>query len=194
MRKKAIAIIFGSLLIGISINYFLIPNHLINGGMIGIGLIANYAFGVKPGLTTIFVSLPLYLFAWFYFRSYFYNGLHGLLICSFFIDLLHSLSTKTYHFPILPSALLGGLLFGIGVSIMLLVKVSTGGGDLLALMIAKTTGANVGIIILLIDIIVIFSGALIIQETARMIYSFIMVIIIGSTTYMITSFYTEKES
>lgn len=191
MLKKTIAILLGSFLIAIGINYFLVPNHLINGGMIGVGLIANYAFGLKPGLTTIVVSIPLYIFAWFYFRSFFYNGLHGLLICSFFIDLFYPLSTIADQTPMFISALVGGLLLGTGVGLMLLVKVSTGGGDLLALMISKATSINVGLIILTIDIIVIFSGALTIRETEMIFYSFLMILIIGLTTYAITKRFGE---
>lgn len=193
MLKKGIAIICGSLLIGFGINYFLIPNHLINGGMIGAGLIANYAFGLKPGLTTIIISLPLYIVAWFYFRSYFYNGLHGLLVCGFFIDLLYPLSTWSNTSPIMISVILGGLLLGAGVGIMLLVKVSTGGGDLLALMISNKTGINVGLIILMIDILVISSGILIIHEKSRVLYSFLMIIVIGFITYMFTKRIQREE-
>lgn len=155
--------------------------------MIGVGLIANYVFGLKPGLTTIVVSIPLYIIAWFNFRTYFYNGLHGLLICSFFIDLFHPLSTLPHTPPILVSALTGGLLLGTGVGLMLLVKVSTGGGDLLALMLSKVTFMNVGLIILTIDIIVILSGALAIRETEMILYSFIMILMIGFTTYTMTT-------
>lgn len=186
MFKKALAILFGSLFIAIGINYFLIPNHLINGGMIGVGLIANYAFGLKPGLTTIVVSLPLYIFAWFYNRSFFYNGLHGLLLCSFFIDVLYPLSVLPQTAPVVVSALAGGLFLGTGVGILLLKNVSTGGGDLFALMLSKMTSLNVGLIILTIDIIVILGGAFIIKQTEIITYSFMMILMIGVTTYLIT--------
>lgn len=184
MIKKGIYVILGSVLIGIGINYFLIPNHLINGGMIGVGLIIKYAFGLKPGLTIITLSLPLYIFAFFRYKSYFYNGLHGLLISSFFIDLFHPLSLWPPT-SIIISAIIGGLFVGTGVSLLLLVNASTGGGDLLALMISKASSLNVGLVILMIDIIVILSGSIAIRETT-MIYSFILICVIGGTTYAIT--------
>lgn|SRR5690625_598238 len=186
MINKVTSILIGSSLIAFGINYFLIPNHLINGGMIGVGLIANYAFGFRPGLTTIIVSLPLYLYALIFYRSYFYNGLHGLLICSFFIDLLYPLSTVPHSKSILISAIFGGIFIGTGVSLMLLVKVSTGGGDLLALIISKATLVNVGLIIFIIDMLVILWGSLYLQETEIIIFSFIMILVIGFTTYTIT--------
>ncbi|SDQ27369.1 Uncharacterised 5xTM membrane BCR, YitT family COG1284 [Virgibacillus salinus] len=189
MFKKIISILAGSVFIAIGINYFAIPHHLVDGGIIGLGLIAKYTLGLKPGLTIIVLSLPLYIYAWFHFRSYFYNGLHGLLVTSLLIDYFHPLSSWDTA-PILVSAITGGFMIGTGIGIMLLTKTSTGGVDLLALMIAKSTTLNVGIIILIIDSIVILFGWIIIQETT-IIFSSLMVIMIGLTTFTITKYYTE---
>ncbi|MFB4169893.1 YitT family protein [Virgibacillus sp. JSM 102003] len=189
MLKKIISILFGGFFIAIGINYFAIPHHLVDGGIIGLGLIAKYTLGLKPGLTIIVLSLPLYIYAWFHFRSYFYNGLHGLLVTSLLIDYFHPLSTW-HTAPILVSAITGGFLIGTGIGIMLLTKTSTGGVDLLALMIAKSTSLNVGIIIFIIDCIVILFGWTVIQETT-IIFSSLMVTMIGLTTFTITKYYAS---
>src|SRR5690625_6557206 len=186
MIKKAAFILTGSSLIAFGINYFLIPHRLINGGMIGVGLIANYAFDFRPGLTTIIVSLPLYVYAFIYYRSYFFNGLHGLLVSSFFIDLLYPLSTLPHATNIVMSAIFGGIFIGTGVSLMLLVKVSTGGGDLLALIISSATLVNVGLIIFIIDMFVILWGSFYLHETEIILFSLIMILMVGLTTYTIT--------
>nr|WP_245183612.1 YitT family protein [Lentibacillus salicampi] len=187
--QKITAIIIGSVLIAIGINYFIIPNHLVDGGVIGLGLIAKYTAGMKPGLTIIVLSLPLYIYAWFHFRSYFYNGVHGLLASAFFIDYFHPLMTL-HTPPILISSITAGLLLGAGIGIMLLTQVSTGGVDLLALMLTKVISLNVGLIILIIDSIVVLFGWLIIQETT-LIYSGLMVGMIGLTTFTITKTFSS---
>ncbi|WP_164668190.1 YitT family protein [Virgibacillus doumboii] len=193
MLQKIASILIGSIFIGIGVNYFVIPNHLIDGGIIGLGLISKYTLGLKPGLTIIVLSLPLYVYAWFRFRTYFYNGLHGLLVSSLLIDYFHPLSSW-HTAPILISAISGGFLIGTGIGIMMLTKTSTGGIDLLALMIARVTSFNVGVIIFIIDSIVILFGWLIIQE-ATIIYSSLMVIMIGVTTFTITDYFGRvKES
>ncbi|WP_106496751.1 YitT family protein [Lentibacillus sp. Marseille-P4043] len=191
MIQKIISIITGSIFVAIGINYFLIPNHLLDGGIIGLGLISKYALGLKPGLTIIVLSLPLYLIAWFRYRTYFYNGLHGLLVSSFFIDYFHPLS-QLHTAPILISSLFGGLMIGTGIGIMMLTKTSTGGTDLLALMLAKLTSLNVGIFILLMDSFVILFGWIVIQK-ATITYSAILVLMVGLTTYVITSCFTLEE-
>lgn len=191
--KKLIVITCGSILIGIGINLFIIPNHLINGGLIGVGLIIKYAFGFKPGLTIIILSLPLYIIAWLYFRSYFYNGLHGLLISSFFIDFFEPLSHWTNAAPLMINSLTGGLLVGTGIGLLLIVQASTGGGDLLALMIANITAINVGIIIFIMDTFVILMGGYFIQEST-VVFSFLMVVMIGLTTYTLTKYFSDQPS
>lgn len=185
MLKKTIVILVGSLFIALGINLFIIPNHLLDGGIIGIGLIAKYSLGFKPGLTIIILSLPIYLFAWKYVRSYFYNGIHGLLLSSFFIDLFHPLSHIS-SYPILISALSGGMLIGIGISFMLSTKSSAGGTDLLALMVSKATNINVGVLIFFIDIVVITLGWILIPD-AHIFYSGIMITMTGITTSVGTS-------
>jgi len=190
LLKKIAAVLIGSIFIAIGVNYFIIPNHLVDGGIIGLGLIAKYTLGLKPGLTIILVSLPLYIYAWFQFRSYFYNGVHGALVSSFFIDYFHSLSAL-HTPPILISSITGGFLLGAGIGMMLLTKASAGGIDLLALILAKVISLNVGIIILIIDSVVVLFGWLIIQETT-LIYSGLMVGMIGLTTFFITRSFTGQ--
>ncbi|WP_010098814.1 YitT family protein [Ornithinibacillus scapharcae] len=184
MIQKILAVVFGSLMIGIGINYFVIPHHLLDGGIIGLGLLGKYAFDLQPGLTIIILSIPLYLIAFFYNRNYFYNGVHGLLVSSFFIDLFRPLSYFSV-FPIFLSSLSGGIVIGIGISIMLINNISAGGSDLLALILSKITSINVGIFILSFDSIVILTGALVIPE-ATVLYSAILVGAVGLTAFVVT--------
>ncbi|RDW18664.1 hypothetical protein CWR48_10080 [Oceanobacillus arenosus] len=184
MLKIGISIIVGSLCIGIGVNYFVIPYRLLDGGIIGIGLILNYAFGLKPGFTIILVSIPLYIIAFNYYRSYFYNGIHGLLISSLFIDVFHFVSFwNSGEIPILISALLAGLFIGSGIGIMMANEISTGGTDLLALIVSNITKRNPGIFIFIIDCFVLSIGWFVIPEVTFF-YSCIMVLAIDCTTFL----------
>jgi uncharacterized membrane-anchored protein YitT (DUF2179 family) len=182
--KKWVSILIGSIFIGVGINGLLAPHHLLDGGIIGISLIANYTWGLQPGLVIILLSLPLYGLAWFYHRSYFYNSLHGMLISSFCIDAFAPIRHWT-HPPLLLCALIGGFFVGIGIGIMLQQETSTGGTDLLAQMISKLTNLNVGIIIFMIDGVVILCGGFVLGSEAFL-YSLITIVAVGITTTFIT--------
>jgi uncharacterized membrane-anchored protein YitT (DUF2179 family) len=185
MLEKAIAIIVGSILLGIGINVFLVPYELLDGGIIGISLIIKYIWNVKVGFTIILLSIPLYVIAWFYYRSYFYNSLHGMLFSSLMIDVLSPLR-GILELPILFSAIIGGALVGTGIGIMLRYDTSTGGTDLLAQFISRLTNYNVGILIFIIDGIVIFCGSWIVGSDVFL-YSVIVVTMVGAVTTMLTS-------
>ncbi|QOR85877.1 YitT family protein [Geobacillus stearothermophilus] len=184
MIKKMAAVIVGSLLLGVGINVFLVPHHLLDGGMIGLGLIAKYVWNVQAGLTMIVLSVPLYVAAWFYYRPFFYNSLHGLLFSSWMIDVLSVLRGVVALDP-LWSAMIGGILVGAGIGLMLREETSTGGTDLLAQFIARLTNWNVGIVIFVIDACIISAGSLII-DSVPFVHSLVVVTVVGVVTTMLT--------
>lgn len=182
--KKGLAIFIGSLILSIGINYFLVPFKVLDGGVIGLGLIAKYLFGVPAGLVIICISIPIFTIAWLRYRSYFYNSLHGLLVSSFFIDLFH----LKHPVPLLDSvwsSVAGGILVGLGIGIMLRAKTSTGGTDLLAQFIADISGINVGILIFIIDALVISLGGYLFSGHTFML-SIITICFVGLTTSVCT--------
>jgi uncharacterized membrane-anchored protein YitT (DUF2179 family) len=193
MIQKAIAILLGSIFVAVGVNLFVIPNHLLDGGIMGIGLIAKYALGVKPGLTILILSSPLYLFAYFYNRSFFYNGVHGLLVSAFLIDFFHPISYWNFNGEsLLMGAIIGGVFIGTGVGIMLLNEISTGGTDLLALILSDITSINAGVFIFLIDCMVLLFGWFTVQEVTFS-YSVIMIITVGFTTSGIIKWFSKVE-
>lgn len=186
MLKKLVIIGFGSTLIGIGINGFIVPFHLINGGIFGISLILNYLFGYKPGLIFILLNLPIYLLAFKSDRLYFINGILGATISGLTIELLMPLR-GIIHLPIFSSVILGACIIGIGIGMMLRNHISPGGMDLLALLVAKWSNINVGIIIYALDTLIIASGLFLLQD-AKLLYSLIIVSIVGLFAYILTSF------
>ncbi|HLO12217.1 MAG TPA: YitT family protein, partial [Pseudoneobacillus sp.] len=118
MKQKIAAMLLGSLLLSLGVNGFLVPYQLLDGGVIGLGLIIHYFYGWPTGLSIILLSLPLYVLAWFFERRYFFYSLHGLIISSFCIDLFSFINGKI-HLDILPSTVIGGILVGIGIGLML---------------------------------------------------------------------------
>lgn len=180
MIEKILAVVVGSLLLGIGVNGFLVPHHLLDGGMIGLGLIMHYLLGWQTGLTILIFSIPLYFLAFFIERKYFFHSIHGLLVSSLFIDLFSS-ENQLMELGILPSSILGGILVGCGIGLMLRHETSTGGTDLLAQLIHKFVSINVGILIFVIDGLVVISGLNIIG-VEKFSYSLLTITCVGLMT------------
>ena len=155
--QKIFVVFIGSLLMGIGINGFLVPYHLIDGGIIGISLILHYYFDARVGLTMVLLSIPLFLYTWLRERLYFYHSLYGLFIAAFFIDWLAPMKHQL-HLPILASSLLGGTFIGLGTGLMLRYQTSTGGTDLLAKLVSTSSSLNIGIVIFIIDGLIVTAG------------------------------------
>ena len=184
--QKALTLFIGSLLVAIGVNLFLVPFGLLDGGAIGISLIIHYAMGVKVGFTFLIVSIPIFMLAWKYYRSFFYNGIHGMLLSSLIMDLLYPLNMIGRELVTSPliSAICGGIFIGVGVGIMLRLDISIGGTDLLAQMIARKLSINPGVMIFCIDILIVTMGSLLIPSV-HLVLSFTTVIMVGITTSLI---------
>jgi uncharacterized membrane-anchored protein YitT (DUF2179 family) len=186
--QRALTIFIGSVLVAIGVNVFLVPFGLLDGGALGISLIFHYAIGVKVGLTFLLVSIPIFMLAWKYYRSFFYNGIHGMLLSSLIIDLLYPLQVIGREFITVPlvSAICGGIVIGAGIGIMLRLDISLGGTDLLAQMIARKLTVNPGFVIFCIDVLIVTMGSILIPSV-QLILSFTTVFIVGLTTSLIVS-------
>ncbi|MEW9052727.1 MAG: YitT family protein [Neobacillus sp.] len=181
--QRLLAILMGSLLLGIGVNGFLVPNHLIDGGILGIALILHYFFQVQTGMVMVALSLPICIYASMNERGYFFSSLQGLLISSLFIDLFAPLRDEFFIHP-LGSAIIGGGIIGIGIGIMLRYKTSTGGTDLLSKIIARRFSLNLALVIILIDGLIVLAGFTVL-ETESFLYSCVAITVVGITTYLI---------
>lgn len=183
--QKGLAIMIGSILLAIGINLFLAPYEILDGGIIGLSLILHYLFNLKIGLMIIVLSTPIFILAWFKYRRYFYNSVHGLLTSSVIIDIFKPLR---YLLDIEASfaAIIGGIFVGLGIGIMLRYDTSTGGTDLLAQFISDKTKINVGLIILFIDSIIVLIGGLLLSASTLLL-SIMAIVTVGITTSAVTS-------
>lgn len=183
--KKGLVLVVGSIFLAFGINVFLTPYEIVDGGIIGVALILFYLYKLKIGLMIIVLSIPIFFLAWFTYREYFYNSLHGLIISSFLIDLFKPLRSLV-QIDAIYSAVLGGICLGCGIGLMLRYKTSTGGTDLLAQFLSVKTGINVGIMIFVIDATVIVTGGFLLSSSTLML-SIITIVMVGMTTGVITS-------
>ncbi|MFB9975037.1 YitT family protein [Pallidibacillus thermolactis] len=170
------AMVIGSFLLGIGINGFLVPHHLLDGGFIGIALLLQYYFHFPAGLCSALLSLPLIIYAWIKDRKQFHGSFYGMILTALFIDLL-----APFHFflPIAPSAILGGAICGVAVGLMLRYETSTAGTDLLAYFIAKITPINIGILFVIIDGLIVLSGYQVLGMQS-VLFSSITILVAGS--------------
>jgi uncharacterized membrane-anchored protein YitT (DUF2179 family) len=148
-------ITFGSFLIALALDLFLVPNKIAAGGVSGLATIIFYLWHFPVGWTMLALNIPLFIFSWRELGlSVFIRSIYGALITSLAIEALIPFLNVVTHDHLLASVY-GGLLAGFGMGIVLRAGGTTGGTDLVARLIHKYFPVTIGQGLLCVDIVVI---------------------------------------
>lgn len=166
--KKELAnyllIVFGSLLYAFSTVLFIFPQSLILGGTSGISVILNKYIPFSPGTISVIMNSTLLITAFFVLgKEMAIKSTVGSILTTVFIGLFEKVFAGC---PILidnifVSAIIGAALIAVASGVMFYVKSSSGGTDIIALIVKKYSKINIGKALLITDfLIVVIGGAL----------------------------------
>lgn len=154
-------IIFGAFLTAISIELFLYPNSLIDGGIVGISLIIGRY--TKPDLIPLFfffLNLPFIYLSYKYIRKSFIIPM-GVAIVFFSLFLALLKNGPKFHGDPLEIIVLGGAILGIGVGLIIRYGGCLDGSEILGIIFNKRYGFTVGQVVLIFNIFVFTAYGLI---------------------------------
>lgn len=154
---------------------FLIPNNLIGGGVTGISTIIQYASGgaIKAGYSYFALNAVLLVIALFTLgRSFGVKTVFAIILASVGLNELQGAIPQTIiqslaiDNGLLMSTIMGGILSGVGIGITISQGGSTGGTDIIALVVNKYRNVSPGRMILSIDVLIIVSSIFVPSYTA----------------------------
>jgi len=179
--RDATFIAIGSAVCGAAYAMFLIPHHIVSGGVGGISIIINYLTGLPVSLFYIAINIPIFFLGLRGMgKRYALKSLAGIFAVSGFIFLFGNvlqLQEVTKEIDIILSAIYGGALLGLGLGIVFRGHGSTGGTDIAGQFLAKHTNISVGGWILIIDFIVIGSSGFIFKTLEAPLYGILSLIV-----------------
>ena len=154
---NGVLILIGSAIMGLAYALFLIPHHFVPGGVSGIAIIANYFAGLPVGALIIVLNVPVFLLGLKTMgRKYVVNSLAGMVVSSVFIDLFHTvLKLPAATDNAVLAAIYGGVMLGVGLGIVFRGRASTGGSDIIGMVLSKHTGMSLGFGIMIADFVII---------------------------------------
>lgn len=165
--KAYLVITLGLLLYTLGWIVFLIPNNMVGGGVTGISAILLYAFNIPVGVSFFVINLVLLLIALKVLgKAFGMKTVYAIIIASVFYEVVPPLIPDVFIQEIAISngkllcAIFGGVCAGLGIGISFSQGGSTGGTDIVALMIVKYKNISAGRVILLLDIFIIASSLL----------------------------------
>lgn len=182
-----LVILLGCVLYAVGFQFFLYPNSIVSGGIVGIAMIINAALPRFPvGVMTILMNVPLFLFAWKHFGTNFLvASVVGTVVSSLFVDWFATFGIVLTSDAMLAS-FIGGVIKGAGLGIIYFVGATTGGIDIVAKFLRrKYPFINFGTIILIIDVFIILAYAVIFQNYESAMYSAIMMFVVNRTVDLV---------
>lgn len=160
-----VLIIAGAMLVVIAYNFFLIPHEILSSGLSGIAIMLGIITPFNTGVLNLLLNLPLLILGIMKlgkrFIAYTILSVVTLSIGLYVVPVI-KLSTE----PIL-SSLFGGVLTGVGVGITFRASASSGGLDIIAMLLARKKDFPLGTLLSMMNaVIIMFAGFLFSWDTA----------------------------
>ena len=169
-------LVLGLLLYVLGWTVFLVPNNLVGGGVTGVASIIQYATHgvIKIGYTYFTVNILLLVIALFTLgKGFGGKTVVAIMLASLGLNLFQTwipaeiCQTLAVDNGKLMSVIMGGILVGVGIGFTMTAGGSTGGTDIIALIVNKYRGVSPGRMILGMDLVIILSSLLVPSYTAE---------------------------
>lgn len=174
LGKEYLLLTLGILIYVAGWTIFMIPNNLIGGGLTGVSSIIQYAVGIKMGYTYFVLNAILLVTAFVVIGANFGGKtIYAIILASVGLNVLQDLipaaiiETLSVQNGKLMSTIMGGILSGAGIGMSMSQGGSTGGTDIIALIVNKYRNISPGRIILWIDAVIILSSLAVPSYTAE---------------------------
>ena len=160
---RVLVITFGSLISAVSVNGFLVPHHLLSGGVTGIALVIRYCINTPVGIVFLLLNVPIFIVGIKEIdKDFVLFSLLGMVELSAFLIVTAPIAPFIQINDIMLSSIAGGVLNGIGCGCAFRSRASQGGTDVIATVLKRRTGQEIASLSMFINVIIIGGGVLII--------------------------------
>lgn len=173
-------IVLGVYLISIGTNIFLLPHKMTTGGASGIATILYYTLNIPMGLSIVIINLPLFVISIYKFGFKFsFKTIAATILLSIFLEVFkYNDIIENSPTDLFTSCIFGGILTGLGLSIVFKAGASTGGSDLLAQIIFKMIRVEkLSNILIIIEVVIISSIIIVFKDINIGLYSLVALFI-----------------
>lgn len=173
---KSISLItLGNFIFALSVNLFLMANHMGEGGITGVSMLLNYAFKLDPSITYFTINAVLLIIGYKLLDPQRIGlTIYSIAAFTIFLRITAPLQYHFHDFVLVP--IVAGVLIGASIGIVLLAGGSTAGTDIIALIMQKYLHIPTTKGLFIIDLFIIGPGALVIGFE-KTIYTLIMLVI-----------------
>lgn len=155
--RRIMFMIIGSGLVSVALEIFLVPNNIIDGGIVGISIILSHLTHFPLGIFLVLLNLPFLLIGYKQIgKTFALSTLFSVILMSIGTTLLHPVQAFTID-PLL-AAVFGGIILGIGVGLVIRSGGSLDGTEIVAILFSKKSPFSVGEIVMFFNFFILGSA------------------------------------
>lgn len=152
--KKYLVLIVGSLIYSAGLEIFLVPNNIIDGGIVGISIMASYLTGIPFGVYMLVLNLPfLYLGYKQIGKTFAISTIISIIALSIFSEFLEPVPRITEDYFL--AAIFGGIIAGAGVGLVIRQGGSLDGTEITAIILDRKTSFSVGEVVMFFNLFIL---------------------------------------
>lgn len=181
--KDYLTIALGTFIYALGVTQFIMPHQFVMGGLTGIAVLLNYAFSLPVSVMVLAMNGVLLLIAFKVLgMDFLLKTIVGVSMLSGFIGMFES-----FHFePImmeepLMAGLIGSIIAGGGVGLVLSVNASSGGTDIVVLIINKYRNITPGRTMLFVDLVIVSTSFLIFKSMETIVFGIIIIAVMATS-------------
>ena len=193
-------IAIGSFILAAGFVYFIDPHKIVPGGVYGIGIVVKnitadimgggikipffkepiFRDGLGIGFVGLVLNIPLTIIGIKILGPRFgIKTIVGFILSAIFIDYLDAGFNGALVDDVLLSCVFGGVLIGFGLGLIFKSRATSGGSDIIAMILAKYTSMSLGLLLIIVDSIIVLVGLLVCKDWKIPLYSWIVIYITG---------------
>lgn len=157
--KKMFFLTLGAFIAGFALEGFLVPNEMIDGGVVGVSMILSHVFNYNLGLLIVILNIPFVCMAFTKMgKNFVIQTFYAIAMLGIATNLFHHFTVTEDH---LLATVFGGMMLGLGVGIVLKNEGSLDGTEMMSLVLSKKFGLSVGEIIMAFNIFIYGASGLV---------------------------------
>ena len=152
-------ITLGATFAALALEIILVPNNIIDGGIIGISIMISYITKVKLSILTFVLNIPFLILGYKQLgKSFLIKAAYAMLVFSILLEQFKPVPELTND--ILLATVFGGLLLGIGVGFVIKFGACLDGTEVVAILINKKTSFSVGQVVMFLNFFIYSTSGL----------------------------------
>ena len=170
--SRFVLITLGAAIASVGLELFLVPNNILDGGVIGLSIIASKLFNVPMSVFIVLFNLPFLFIGWRKMGTrLFIHTLYGVLVLSGCSTYLHHVDPATDDLFL--ATIFGAVILGAGVGLVIRSGGALDGTEIVAILVSKKQPVSVGQLIMIMNLFIFTLAALLVFSWETAMYSII---------------------